>query len=61
MRVLAVNSRLFAKDSGDRHQHWRFHLKQEHQRDRLTLEKKGVSWIKRLLCARCFTTLSISA
>ncbi|NEO17793.1 MULTISPECIES: ISKra4 family transposase [unclassified Moorena] len=42
--------------SGDWHQYWQFHLKQEYQRNHHVLYLDGVPLMKRLLYARCSTT-----
>jgi len=42
--------------SGDWHEYWRFHLKQEHKRNHLTLYKDSVPLMKRLVQARCSIT-----
>ena len=39
--------------SGDWHEYWRFHLKQEHKRNHLALYKDGIPLMKRLVQARC--------
>ena len=39
--------------SGDWHEYWRFHLKQEHKRNHLALYKDGIPLMKRLIQARC--------
>ncbi|PAX59965.1 ISKra4 family transposase [Brunnivagina elsteri] len=39
--------------SGDWHEYWRFHLKQEHKRNHLTLYKDGIPLMKQVIQARC--------
>ena len=42
--------------SGDWHEYWRFHLKQEYKRNHNALYKNGVPLMKRLIQARCSIT-----
>ncbi|AFZ04614.1 ISKra4-like element ISCasp3 family transposase [Calothrix sp. PCC 6303] len=42
--------------SGDWDEYWRFHLKQEHQRNHSCFYKDGIPLMKRVIQARCSTT-----
>ena len=42
--------------SGDWHEYWRFHLKQEHQRNHYCLYKDGIPLMKQVIQARCSLT-----